>query len=102
MKPTLPSTEVIHPSFLYNTHPTIKRPQFDMRKPALRKKRETVIAGGGAHRCMFCSALMPHDDRQCSACGRTQIDPGLLEDQGSLWKKRINAMGVPRRGYNGA
>ncbi len=87
------------PSFLYNNKPTVKRPDFDKSRPSEQVKREPVIRGAGGNRCYGCGALLPLDDNQCTACGRTQIDLSLIESD--LWKKRIKYLGAPRKGYDG-
>ena len=81
----------------------VKRPEFDARLPKEHVKRQTVIRGSTAKRCQWCSSLLPLDDNQCTACGVTQIDVGLLDLSSALaWKKRIKGLGGnPNRGYNG-
>lgn len=97
---TLPEPGIKRPSFLYNNKPSIKRPEFDKSKPQEQKKRTPVIRGAGGNRCYGCGALLHHDDSVCTACGRTQIDISLLNED-SLWKKRIKYLGEPTHGYNG-
>ena len=83
--------------------PVIPRPEFDARTPKLNQKRQTVIRGSTGRRCQWCSALLSLDDEQCSACGSTQIDVGLLDMSAApAWKKRIKGLGGnPNRGYTG-
>lgn len=106
-QPMLGSGELKRPHLFWNK-PVIPRPDFDKSKAAAGKKRQSVIRGSTGARCYACSSLLPLDDSQCTACGRTQIDIGMLNDAkdddhgGMLWKKRIKYLGTPRRGYTGA
>jgi hypothetical protein len=83
--------------------PVIKRPEWDARVPKLHLKRQSVIRGSTGRRCQFCSALLPLDDEQCTACGATQIDVGLIDlKEAPAWRKRIkNLGGPPIHGYRG-
>ncbi len=104
-QPLLGNTELKRPHLFWNK-PVIPRPEFDQSKPGAHIKRQSVIRGSTGSRCYACSALLPADDNQCTACGRTQIDLSMLTDSkdevgGSMWRKRIKFLGEPRRGYTG-
>ena len=83
--------------------PVIKRPEFDARLPQKHLKRQAVIRGSTGRRCQWCNALLPIDDNQCTACGGTQIDPGLIDlANAPAWRKRIKGLGgAPNDGYTG-
>jgi len=82
--------------------PVIKRPQWDARLPQEHIKRQSVIRGSTARRCQWCNALLPLNDNQCTACGSTQIDMGLIDmSSAPAWKKRFKGLGGnPKHGYS--
>ena len=94
----LPSTAVKRPNLFINK-PTVKRPEFSMDLPALKKKRETVIGGAGSSRCFFCGALVSSKSEVCTACGSTVISPDIIMDRNDV-KKRMKFLNI-KKGYEG-
>ena len=92
----LPSTEVKRPN-LFNNKPMIKRPQFSMDLPSIKKKRETVIRGTRAERCFFCGSLVSSKNDMCTACGSTIISPDAIMDNNDV-KKRMKYLNI-KKGY---
>lgn len=92
----LGSTEVKRPN-LFNNKPFVKRPDFSMDAPGLRKKRETRIGGARVQRCFFCSAQMNSKDEICTACGSTVISPDAIMDRNDV-KKRMKYLNI-KKGY---
>ena len=85
----------------------IKRPHFDPSLPGLHIKRQPIIRGGGATRCVFCGSLLNRKEDICPTCGATQISPdaemnGRVVKDAPVWKKRYKKLGVPKGGYEGS
>ncbi len=94
----LPDNAIKRPN-LFNNKPTVKRPQFSMDLPALKKKRETVIGGAGSSRCFFCGALVSSRSEVCTACGSTVVSPDAILDNNDV-KKRMEYLNI-KTGYEG-